>query len=167
MHIPLVILAVVSLLIATRCKKKKVIVALVLLWAFGIASYVHATYRAQLAMAKARSRTTKAVIAVRGRVGGGLGTVQEVELTSQVEIRSLFDVLKLQHSPVFARVSCACRGNPHIQLYDTKGQFATITIHHGKSIRCTLWPSCNVDIREDMIPRLKDYMSSLGVELVD
>jgi len=58
----------------------------------------------------------------------------------------------------------ARRGNPHVYLHDVNGPFAKITIHHGKSIRCSLW-SGNVDIQNDMIPKIKRYFESRGVEL--
>lgn len=167
MEITLLILVVGTLWIAARWRKTLVIGVLALLWAVGIASYVYGSYEGQLAMHKAARRTTKAVVQVRGRVGDDIGVAQTVELTSKADLASLFDGLRLERNGVWARRSCACRGNPSIHLHDAEGQFATITIHHGKSIRCTLWSTCNVDIQQDAVPKLRAFLGSLGVELND
>jgi hypothetical protein len=166
-HILLFILVVATLLIVTCCKNKKVIALILSLWVLGVAEYVHAGSSARRAMHKAKSRTTKAVIEVQGWVEDRVGTVERIEFTSKDDIASLFEVLQLRRNPVFRRRYCACMGNPHIQLYDPDGHVATITIHHGRSIRCTLWPSCNVDIRRDVAPKLKDCLSSHGIEVGD
>ena len=167
MEITLLVLVVGTLWIAARWRKKLVTGVLTLLWAVGIASYVYGSYEGQLAMHKAARRTTKAVVEVRSRVGDSIGVVQTAELTSKADLASLFDGLRLERNGVWTKRACACRGNPSVHLYDTTGQFATITIHHGKSIRCTLWSTCNVDIRQDALPKLKAFMESLGVELGD
>jgi len=112
----------------------------------------------------AASRTTKIVIEVQGVANNTIEAVETVEITSESEVAAFFDALQLKLNSVFMVKSCACRGNPHIHLHDTNGPFAKITIHHGKSIRCSLW-SGNVDIQNDMIPKLKRYFESRGVEL--
>lgn len=163
----ILMLAVGTLVIVARCRKKAVILVLAILWAGGIGSYVRASYEARRAMVAAEKRTTKAVIEVQGRVDEGWGVAQTVELTEKGDLASLFDGLRLERNGVGVKSACACLGNPHIQLHDAEGQFATITIHHGRMVRCTLWSTCNVDIQRDAVPKLRAFLGSLGVELND
>ena len=69
MGIVALVLGVVTLLIATRWRKKIVFAVLAVLWVGGIGAYVYASYGAQRAMAAAERRTTRAVIEVQGPVG--------------------------------------------------------------------------------------------------
>lgn len=137
----------------------------------GIGAYTYAALSAHRKIQQVKKCTVKAVVEVQGVVDTGtkktIGITKTIEITSKEDIAALFDVLKLERNPVFLSRGCECTGNPHIKLYDTKGCFATITIHHGKSIRCTLWKSCNVNIRKEVIPKFKDYFNSIGVDVDD
>jgi len=165
MFLPVFILAAASLVMLARSKSRKLRLALLLIWAVGIAGYVHGTHRARIALARAQARTSRAVIAVPGWIDDRFGIVRAVEITSRAEITTLFNALELQPNPVFTVRACACTGNPYIYLFDGETQFATITVHHGKSVRSTLWATCNVDIRPGRIPELEAFMHSHGVEL--
>jgi hypothetical protein len=166
LEIILLVLGVGTLAFAARRPKKGVIAALGLIWVGGIGPYVYISCGPQRAMRAAERRTTKAVIEVGGLVGEDWDVVQAVELTASDEIASLFDGLKLKRNASFLISSCKCLGNPRIQLHDTTGQFATITLHHGKSVRGTLWLRGNVGIRRSALAELEAFMGSRGVALV-
>jgi hypothetical protein len=167
LEIIVLVLAVGSLAAAARWRKKVVILVVALLWAGGIGVYMHASYGARRAMARAERRTTRAVIEVYGAVGETWGVAQTVSLTSKADLASLFECLKLERNGVWIKMACACKGNPHIQLYDASGRFATITVHGGRMVRCTLWSRCNVDIQAEAVPKLRAFMDSREVVLED
>jgi hypothetical protein len=169
LYIPFAMLILATIVVLCKCNKKAfmaTVTVIGIVWLVGLSAYVYASGSARRLLNRAASRTTKIVIEVQGRVDNTLGVVETVEITSESEIAAFFDALKLKLNSVFMVKSCACRGNPQIHLHDTNGPFVKITIHHGKSIRCSLW-SGNVDIQNDMIPKLKHYFKSRGVELAE
>jgi hypothetical protein len=150
-----------TIVVICKCNKKAFLATVAVIgvvWLVGVSAYVYSAGSARRILNGAASRITKIVIEVQGRVDNTLGVVETVEITA------FFDALKLKLNSVFMVLSCACRGNPHVYLHDVNGPFAKITIHHGKSIRCSLW-SGNVDIQNDMIPKIKCYFEFRGVEL--
>ena len=155
-------LVAATIVVHCKCKKKAILVTVV--WLLGVSAYVYASGSARRLLNGAASRTTKIVIEVQGIVDNSSEAVEPVEIASESEVAAFFDALKLKRNSVFIAMACECLGNPHIHLHDTNGPFAKITIHHGKSIRCSLW-SGNVDIQNGMIPKLKRYFESRGVEL--
>ncbi len=165
LEILFLILIAATIMVLYKCKKKAFLATVTVIgivWLLGVSAYVYAAGSARRLLHGAASRTTKIVIEVQGVVDNK--EVETVEITSESEVAAFFDALKLKLNSVFTAPACACQGNPHVHLHDTNGPFAKITIHHGKSIRCSLW-SGNVDIRNDMIPKLKHYFESRGVEL--
>jgi len=167
MGIVALVLGVVTLLIANRWRKKVVFALLGVLWAAGLGAYVYASYGAQRAMAAAERRTTRAVIEVQGQVGESWGVTRTVAVRTPGELASLFEGLKLERNAVGMTSACGCTGNPHIQLCDAEGRFATVTVHHGRMVRGTLWSCGNVDLRAEAAAKLRAFMDSKGVELED
>jgi hypothetical protein len=163
MEILLLLLAVVAIVVL--CRRKKTVWAIVLgVCVLGVSAYIFEAGSAQRSLREAASRTTKVVIEIRVVIDT-VGAVETIEVSSKEDVAAFFDVLRLERSSVLFRRVCECSGNPHIQLHDANGPFAKISIHHhGEFIRCS-WCSGNINIREDMIPKVKQYFESLGVEL--
>jgi hypothetical protein len=146
-------------------RRKKAIWAAVLgVCLLGALAYAYAAGSARRSLRRAASRTTKLVVEVQGVEGNTVKTVRTIEVSSEEDVAAFFGVLRLENNRVFSYWHCACLGNPHICLHDADGPFAKISIHHGKSIRCDLWPG-NVNIRKDMIPKVEQYFESRGVKL--
>lgn len=163
------ILVAATILILCKCKKKAILTTVTVIgvmWLLGVSAYVYAGGSARRLLHGTASRITKIVIEVQGVVDSTYGAVETVEIASESDVAAFFDALKLKLNSVFWVPYCACHGNPHVHLHDTNGPFAKITFHHGKSIRCSLW-SGNVDIKNDMIPKLKHYFQTRGVELAE
>ncbi len=157
MNMLLLLLAVVAIVVL--CRRKKTGWATLLgVFVLAVSAYIYAGGSAERSLRGAALRTTKIVIE------DILEEVETVEVSSKEDVAAFFDVLRLERNSIFLHTECKCLGNPHIHLHDANGPFVTISIHHEKSTRCSWW-SGNVDIREDMIAKVKQYFESLGVDL--
>jgi len=157
-------LILIAIMVKFKCRKNTIVAVVAAFLLLLVGAVVHASGHARRIMRDLESRTTRAVIEEPSVTESNAETTKLTELAS-AEVSTFFELLKLKRNSIFNNRSCECEGNPHVQLFDEEGPIARLSVHHGgSSLRCALW-SGNVDLEDDIIPKIKEYFESLGVNL--
>ena len=142
-------------------KKKAVLVTVVLLIVAAAAAFKLLYHNPDPTLRDWQRHTTTLVIEIGEDVGRPRD--RHLEIADRMEIDGVLDMIVLE--PWFGpgMLPCDCSGNPHLNLYEGGQLLATISVHHGHCVHCTLARG-NIAIRETNVPAVMRYFADLGIQ---